>query len=68
MRHEPCRRSVGIARWEAKLDAVVGQHGVDPVEDSGDQRGEEFRSSDPGSLGDKLDGGELAGPVVVALP
>ena len=31
VRHEPSGRAVGVARWQAELDAVVGQDGVDLV-------------------------------------
>lgn len=37
MGDEACRRSIGIARWKAELDAVFGEHGVDLARHGGDQ-------------------------------
>jgi hypothetical protein len=48
---------------QAELDAVVGEHGVDPVGHGGDEGDEEGRGGDPGGRLHQLDEGELAGAV-----
>jgi hypothetical protein len=61
--HEPCRWAVGVARRKAKLDAIVGQDGVDLVWNGCDEGDEKGRRRDTVRLLDELDEGELAGPV-----
>ena len=58
-----CRGAVGVARREGELDAVVGQYRVDRVGHGLYQGDEEGRGRRPAGLRDKLDEGELAGPV-----
>ena len=55
--------TVGVARREVELDAVVGQHGVDLMRDGGDQGFKEAGRRDAGCLIGQLHEGELAGPV-----
>jgi hypothetical protein len=43
MCHVSCRQAVRVARWESELDSIVGENGVDPVGDSGDERFQEVR-------------------------
>ena len=54
---------VGVARREAELDAVVGEHRVDAVRHGLDQGDEEGRRGDAGGALDQLDKGELAGAI-----
>lgn len=55
--------AVGVAWREGKLDAIIGQHGVDFVWHGFDQGDQEGRGCHPVRLGHELDEGELAGAV-----
>jgi hypothetical protein len=55
--------SVGVARRQAELDTIVGQHGVDAIGHGSDEGYEEGGGCDAGGALDQLDEGELAGAV-----
>ena len=57
--HEARRWPVRVARREAELDAVVGEHGVDAVGHGGDKSLEEGGCRDACCALDELDEGEL---------
>jgi len=58
--HVALRWSVGVARWERELDAVVGQNGMDPIGHRLNQGHEEGgRRGSPG-LSDDLREGKFA--------
>lgn len=61
--HVAGRWPAGVARCEAELDAVVGEHSVDAVWQGGDEGFDEGGGCDAGGALDQLDGGELAGAV-----
>ncbi len=63
MRHVSGRGSVGVARRERELNAVVGQDGMDFIGHGRDQRDQEGGCWRPACFGDQLDEDELAGPV-----
>lgn len=54
---------VGVARRQAELDAVVGEHGADAIGYSGDEGFKECGGCDAVGAFDQLDEGELAGAV-----
>ncbi len=56
-------RAIGIARGQAELDAVIGQHGVDAVRHCFDERDEEGRGAAVVGFLDQLHEGELAGAI-----
>ena len=56
-------RTVGVSRREAELNAVVGQHHVDPAGDGFDQGCQEGRCHDARGALHQLHEGEFAGPV-----
>ena len=60
MRHVPGRRTIGVTRREGELDAVVGEHGVDPVRHRRDQGDEECRGRGSAGLLYQLYEGEFA--------
>jgi len=61
--HVGCRGTIGVARREGELDAVVGQYRVDFLGHSLDQGDQEGRGRCSTSPGDELNEGELAGPI-----
>jgi hypothetical protein len=63
VRHVSCYRTIGVARRESKLDAVVGEHRVHFLGNGRDQSFEEGCDVGPSRLPDQLHESELAGAI-----
>jgi hypothetical protein len=60
---EPSSRANSVARWQAGLDAIVGQDSVDFARCCLDESCEVGRCGETVGLVHQLDEGELAGPI-----
>lgn len=61
--HKACSWTIGVAWRQAKLDAVVGQEGMDPVWHGLDERGQQRRGGDAFDLVHQPGKGGLAGSI-----